>query len=108
MKLSGWKRLGIVITLAWVAGTFGYAFWVHIDEQRSFPARVHDACLELTEGKSKEDCTELYEKTRRKSADIPFPWPNPLTLALGPILPFWLAGWMLLALARWVRRGFLA
>ena len=100
MKLSGWQRPGVVITLAWIAASFGYAFWLHVDEKRTYPASVYAACFQWSEGKDEGRCAKLYQDTRQRWSEIPFHWTNPLILGLGPVLPFWLASWTLLAVAR--------
>ena len=106
MRLSGWQRLGIVATTAWVLSTFGYAFWLHVDEKVSYPKTVYRLCLETAPTLDDPRCVKLHEDTRKRFAEIPFYWPNPTIIAIAPIVPFWLAAWMLLVTVRWIYRGF--
>jgi hypothetical protein len=103
-RFSGWQRLGILITVTWVVAVFGYALWQHVDEQRSYPQNVLSVCLSL--GTSTVRCEKLYEDTRQRWQQIPFNWDAPMIVGLSPIPLFWLVGWLLLSVMRWIGRGF--
>jgi len=105
MRLSGWQRLGIVLSVLWLAGVFGYAFWHHKNEQQTYPRNVLAVCFEYIAPKG-GDCQDLYEKTRREWQLIPFDWRNPTILGVGPLPFIWLGGWLMLIVIRWVRRGY--
>jgi hypothetical protein len=104
MRLSLWQRLGIVLSVVWIIGSFAYCLHRDMSHRSGAAEAVFGLCMTGPSPRLNE-CQSRYEKTKADYARIPFYWPNPLILGFGPLPFFWLGGWIFLALTRWVMRG---
>ena len=43
---SGWTRVGLLISILWIAGGFAVATWVQLHDTWSYPGKVLRFCLE--------------------------------------------------------------
>lgn len=113
MRINGWQRLGILISVAWLLATS----WAYFDELWNQPSEWTDylphssyewvADLDFTQ-KAHED-----EKRQGKDFSYGIYFMKPtfsisgfLTFSLSPILASWLVVYLVLYTFRWVKRGF--
>ncbi len=107
LRVGGWQRLGIVLSLLWIVGS-GLAVIV-IDSNRDMRAAVAslDACLRIsphdTGGCQKEMDNELTEYRASTRED----WKSELPLfGFEPVFLGWLFAYITVWIVRWVRAGF--
>jgi hypothetical protein len=102
-RLSGWQRLGIVISIIWLVGSVTA---VRVSQYSEGLTRAHagvDICTSF-EHRSFDECYAENEPLRQSARTIY--WPPILLVAMVPIPVFWLLGWATFKTARWVRAGF--
>jgi hypothetical protein len=107
MRLNGWQRVGIVLSVLWALGV-----WVYMDaigEQAAQKAMTdwNNVCTErkLTQNElDLKSCIDTAVKLAEyKRAD----WSGvPLITALVPIPVVWLLVYIVVWTMRWIRRGF--
>ncbi len=112
--MSGWQRLGMVVTVLWLLGA-PIHLMVHANQSAD---RLYAMCLSRTyNNKAGADletrCRAQFEEqsmTPQKLLNLLFAankdqitvW----TFLLVPLVVFWLLGWIVLGTCRWVSRGF--
>jgi hypothetical protein len=112
-RLNGWQRIGIVLSVIW-------AIWAVFHEMDESLRRYNEAYGEAfgpvyRECRDKQDregrpadgraCLEEAEPVAMKTVHMESRW-NVAIVALAPIPIAWLLVWGLVALVRWIRRGF--
>jgi hypothetical protein len=102
MRLNGWQRIGIVVSVLWVIGGGIWGNEVGISEG-DWAVRAYKRCLE-TKSNDWPQCDRKFEKEYPEA--IKYHWANAAIFAFAPIPIGWLAVWGCVALVRWVRRGF--
>jgi hypothetical protein len=116
MRINGWQRLGILISVAWLLATS----WAYFDELWNNPSAMTtylpDSSYELYEWVSDLDFTQkAHEDHKLQGKDFAygFIFLKPtfsisgfLTFSLSPILASWLVVYLVIYTSRWVKRGF--
>ena len=101
-RLSGWQRLGLIITVCWVIGSLvGGRLYQRHNDQESVTAMM-SLCTAF--GKSFSQCWE-QTASYRNIVSQPY-WPPILLIAFVPVPLFWMFGWAAIKTTRWVRSGF--
>jgi len=117
--MSGWQRLGVVISVLWFVGlpiyvlvdtnrrAIDYQSDCIIIRMRADPPRGSDAERAAALQRIEDVCQELsghmtWGEMFRFFADNKDMW----AILLGPIILLWLVGAIVLGTVRWVRRGF--
>jgi hypothetical protein len=113
MRLSGWQRIGIVASILWfVVGCFignEFAF----DDASTRTRLSFDNCVAGNKRRFGEygpydkvwtPCWNQYSSQFMKNAEGH--WLVALAVAVIPLPIAWLLGWLLIATARWIARGF--
>lgn len=105
-KLNGWKRLGIIASVAWIPCAGLYTFKV-VDDARittasGFTLRCEEAPDGSLQGSAK--CDELSTNYLAKTGYEP--WIEAAVVALVPVPLGWGFAYLVLFLMRWVKRGF--
>src|SRR4051794_11420015 len=101
-RLSGWQRLGLVVTICWVIGTFITIDMLQHESGVKSANFLFEAC-KATSNKGVEQCTrETVELLTAMQTN----WRIVFLIAFGPIPFFWLFCWAILKTVRWVRAGF--
>ncbi len=101
-RLSGWQRLGLVLTVCWAVGNFvGLRMYQYNNGLNAAHAALG---LCTTAGKAFDQCWSETSDFRRMSIE-PY-WPPVFLVALGPIPFVWLFGWVIIKTGRWVGAGF--
>ena len=111
--LSGWQRIGIVISVLWLLGFPLYLALV--DHNSNLDAKIADwvaDCaahrLQIVPNKDPIAAAEICRQTNPLVPMAPWDAFN-MWLALlvwGPVILLWLVSWIVLATVRWIRRGF--
>ena len=103
-RLGGWQRLGVVISVCWLVGSFvGFRAHQYQQGMDSANAAVR-LCSAYPAQKTFDQCWD-ENLPYRQSALAPY-WPPILFVSLAPIPLFWFFGWTVIAVVRWVRAGF--
>jgi hypothetical protein len=104
MKLNGWKRIGIVISVVWFLGAYTYKMR---EKLKTVDDRAYDQyvlCLKVIN--NLDQCNAGFEADKTKDRhemekDVP------MSVAL-PIPVGWILAYVGLFSTRWVKRGFAA
>jgi len=105
-KLNGWKRLGIIASVAWILASFVCTLVVVDDALKAtasgFTLRCEEAPDGSLRGSAKCDAlsTEYLAKTEYE------PWIEATVVAFVPVPLGWGFAYVVLFLVRWVKRGF--
>jgi hypothetical protein len=117
--MSGWQRIGVVISVLWLVGLPVYTLMHH---NLSVQERTVDCVARL--GATAEWCWQTFYQVPMSPLDVqgmlvgrePLVGANHtiehsynMELAMvvwGPIILLWLVGWIVFGTVRWVRRGF--
>jgi hypothetical protein len=110
-RLNGWKRIGIIASIAWILGAGVHTYDSEIDRASGFITSTHVACDSHLTGKTEDAWTTGFNQCNKEADDS-------LALALtnarlaGALVAFvpvpfaWGAVYLSLFLVRWVRKGF--
>jgi hypothetical protein len=101
-RLSGWQRLGLVVTVCWAVGAFVVVRWFQY--HHGLDAANASVGLCTTAGKEFDQCWNENLEFRRAMIE-PY-WPPVFLVAFGPVPFFWLFGWAVVKTVRWVSAGF--
>jgi hypothetical protein len=105
MKLNGWKRIGIIASIAWVLGAGIYTLTVDSDANALAASKIALSCEDANNGadpegkcsaRADEYLAETISADRLEAAIVAF---VPVPLGWGFV-------YLALFLVRWVRRGF--
>jgi hypothetical protein len=107
VKINGWKRIGIIASVAWILGA---GIYVRVRESTADQHRERDTYVACVEDQAKmgneasQMCADsLYADTQR---DVANEQRGDVLTVFVPVPLAWGAVYLLLFLARWVRRGF--
>jgi hypothetical protein len=112
-RLNGWKRIGIVASVAWILGAGIYTYNSEIDEASRFIVSTHVACDAGLKGRTGDAWTAGFDECN-KQADHSLALASTnarLEAALVAFVPVpfaWGAAYLLLFLVRWIGKGFVA
>jgi len=111
IKLSGWQRIGVALTILWlVLGSVG----LHMRELRDANGAgnsMYSICTTMnkalpTPQDDPKDCEISRDMLRTMNLQGEFN--RVLVEVLVPIPVFWLLGWLILKTIAWIRKGFKA
>jgi hypothetical protein len=127
VKLSGWQRIGVILSVLWFVGFGVFMFEHEISRHSDFHMWQLDNCLKIAEMRreslqlndpaySARDA-EVQRNLHKCSADasafftkqVSDLWSNVwilLLVDLASIALAWLLVWIVVSLVRWVSRGF--
>jgi hypothetical protein len=101
-RLSGWQRLGLIISVCWIVGSFFGLRFYQYNEGMNIARAAVGVCT--TGGGSFDRCYDSSAALRLIARTIY--WPPLLLVSLGPIPLLWLVGWAVIRAGRWLRAGF--
>lgn len=126
VKLTGWKRIGIIASVVWILGAGLYTYVTEMDKLSQFSGFSLNQCDELVrsdidrcgkDGQIDKQCEELAWKRWRKCNDEALDYipkvAAPNARLVGAIVAFvpvplgWGFAYLVLFLVRWVKRGFM-
>ena len=113
--MKGWRRIGIVLSVIWFVGFFGYAWSSAMDNAMNSAStlscyRLYDASdAPFPDKKKYEACIAPIEARFMEQNEF-LHSPRGVMLFVGidlaTILVGWLIAWGIIAVVRWVARGF--
>jgi hypothetical protein len=106
MKLNGWKRIGIVASIGWILGAYIYTFSYESAADLRFVGLITQSCAEDHIG-NEVGYNECMKRGEDYHAEV-FPSEH-LAAAMAAFIPVpfaWGFVYLILFLARWIKRGF--
>lgn len=105
MRLNGWQRIGIVLSVIWFicGGLWGNSMGIH---EGDWVSRQYQFCLEHDAEPhmpSTAQCQARFDKDWPDA--IKYHWWEGLIVATVPIPLGWLLAYGIIALSRWIWRG---
>ena len=102
MRLSGWQRLLVVLSVVWFGVFFGLALVDRIAALNAVDAEFHscERVISKLERSNWRVCLD-YRRDARRAANAE--WLPVFLIAIVPIPIFWLLGWIVFRFSRWVR-----
>ena len=106
MKLSGWKRIGIVASVVWVIGAGIYTFQAASDEDMRVAGEITQVCSDShrVRGVADNECLKRGEDYAVEM--LPYEKLEAALVALVPVPFGWGFVYLVLFVVRWVKRGF--
>jgi hypothetical protein len=118
-RLNGWQRIGIVLSVVWAVGAFIYARDAAENRAEEFARSAYQICFDNARrvlGDESDPSAQSHydaalngcyaELQRTRAVWLAGSWGDAAITALVPIPVAWLLAWGLVALVRWIRRGF--
>ena len=103
-RLSGWQRIGIVLSIVWAIAGWFYARHVDLAFHSNVLSLGYHRCADLPSETERADCTERARHDFESS--FQGDWLYVAAVALVPILLAWLIPYALVGVNRWMRRAF--
>jgi hypothetical protein len=108
IRLNGWQRIGIVLSVIWAigGGVWGNSISIHEgDSALAILSPLRSRCYETHHGpRDWTQCEQDFD--RDYSEAIKYHWHYAAVVAFVPILLAWLIVYAFISLWRWIRRGF--
>jgi hypothetical protein len=108
MRLGGWTRIGIVLTMAWVIFGFFYVEEQEREVQQGYMNRLYKTCTEDEVKRGNFDfkpCMDFTIKHATENHPKQSKWRS-LGQALFPVPFVWIFVYVVVLIARWIVRGF--
>jgi len=110
MRISGWKRIGIIASVVWIFGAGTYTLNTTSDADSKAAARLTtdcDATLPPNHTQAQYDhCNSLSMDPHQIHAQLSDEWVTAGVVAFVPVPLGWGITYLILFLVVWVRRGF--
>lgn len=110
VRLHGWQRIGIVAAILWALGAGGWAWNGAVERAGRQAEAGFTICKSIEDDKATgRDYAPCYERIHEAwdlSWEADPPWVSAAGAAFLPPLLFWAGVHIVVALYRWVRRGF--
>lgn len=110
MRLNGWQRLGIVVSICWIVGG---GLWINgkvIDEMAHPVVSEYQSCLNTHSAQSDDSTPADTDCSAKFDADfgpaVSNHWSYSIALTFIPIPVAWLTVYGLIGLVKWIRAGF--
>lgn len=105
MKLNGWKRIGIVASVAWILGAGAYTLIVVEDADIKAASGLTLSCEEAQNWRGSPECDKrstdyLAESSYHERIDA-------AVVAFVPVPVGWGFAYLILFPVRWVKHGFM-
>jgi len=107
--MNGWQRIGVVLSIIWIVSAGLYQRSADMKKAGEMGAWAMDVCTRTQEAKGSNDfsrCSAEFEKMFYTFAEGS--WGNVAFVAFAPVPVAWLFIYIIVWVARWVRRGFAA
>jgi hypothetical protein len=106
MKLNGWKRIGIVASVAWMLGGYLHEFDVRSDDDSKIAEMIEDNCISDQHGQETPDNHFLKKEQDYLNNSFASERDDALFVAFVPIPLAWGFAYLLIFIVRWIKRGF--
>lgn len=103
MRINGWQRIGIVLSITWIIGAGIVVSEKVRDDANAISSIGFDNCRNI-QNFDIETCSDQKWEVYKKLNDPN--WSMISISALAPVFGGWLFVYMMLGIYRWVRRGF--
>ena len=104
IKLNGWQRIGIIISLLWFISAYEYQTSEISDKAVKTAGTMMRMCLDSTNNYKVEDCFKEYNKYYLMESK--YMYGNGLFMGIAPIPLAWLFVYLAIKVFAWVRQGF--
>jgi hypothetical protein len=107
MRIKGWVRVGVVLSVLWAVGAGFYQNNEEITRSDKFFQFAYEVCQKGKNVGSKPKDFDCFEQSWADAK--PFRDPrlaDVLFMAFAPLPAFWLVAFLAVLIFRWVRRGF--
>jgi hypothetical protein len=103
MRLSGWQRIGVIVSVIWIfaGGYLGNDIGIH---EGDWVIKDYGICLKTAHPGQDERCEAEFNRLYPEA--IKYHWYEAAFMAIVPIPVCWLLAWGLVVLFRWIKRGF--
>jgi len=102
-RLSGWQRIGVVVSILWLVGSFIIFSNMQINAGKELANTVYSLCLMGKYGDANRCDYKAYLNMFTKGLPD---WADVAFSSIAPIPVFWLVGWGVIRVLRWIRTGF--
>ena len=107
MKLNGWQRVGVVLSVLWVIGAASITRRNDIDRAGKAAGLAYHLCVDTPTFREKLYFSVCNKDSQRAwDVSLEGSWPGVVFVSLAPIPIFWGFAYLLLGVWRWIRRGF--
>ena len=104
LRLSGWQRLRVVLTVAWFLGFVRLSrLWLTHQATANYSYALQ-ACLRHEDMSERLGCSQAADAVF--NSEMKPRWGDLLLAAAWPVPLFWMLGWLAVWAGRWVREGF--
>jgi hypothetical protein len=103
MKINGWQRIGILVSVIWMVGAYFYTMDRVQTDDIQMAANVDEACIAAKQQEQKVCDNEMYAEVIRA---LPREREEAAIVALVPVPLSWSFVYLTLFLLRWIKRGF--
>ena len=103
MRLNGWQRIGVVLSIIWAVGAAEYERDRQIEQGNELAEFRYRLCME-TKSANANSCSEKLGKDLKKAVE-PF-WGNIAFYSLAPVVAGWVVIYLIIIIVRWVKTGF--
>ena len=103
MRVNGWQRIGVVLSVLWAIGAAIYVRSAQVKNADSLFQMEFSACLNerIATIKACSDKVSL-----QNAMDATAYWPDVAFFAFAPVIAGWLMAFITLKIFRWVKVGF--
>jgi hypothetical protein len=105
LRLNGWQRIGIVVSVIWFVGVWVYYYVQFEQSSQSLMLMRGEQCYAGKETEQR-DCLDKAITERHSRAEYRKELPLFLSLDFGTVAFGWLSVWFGIVIMRWIRRGF--
>jgi hypothetical protein len=99
MKLNGWKRIGVILSVVWILVAYRITFTRTLNEEIKLHAALSQYCEERHHDSA--ECDQILHTDSR-----PLAHEEAALVAFVPVPLAWGFIYLVLFLTRWVKRGF--
>jgi hypothetical protein len=104
MRLNGWQRIGIALSLPWIVVGTLWESGASIEKSTSLSKLVYSVCSE--DHPFSNTCAADFSHNYARDLELSNHWADGVAFGVVPVIMAWVAVYALLWIARWVRAGF--
>ena len=103
MRVNGWQRVGVVLSVLWAIGAAIYIRSAQVQNANSLFQMKFSACLN-EKSATIEACSNKV--SLQNAMNVTTYWPDVAFFAFSPVIAGWLVAYIALKTFRWVNVGF--
>ena len=101
MRVHGWQRVGVVLSILWAIGAAIFVRSVQVKNGHSLFQMDFGDCLRSS---TIEACSNKF--SLQHAMDITAYWPDVAFFAFAPVIAGWIVAYIALKTFRWIKVGF--